>query len=321
MEQAKFYKDMDIDVYHSHKDIISKSMLGDFADCPARFKHKYIDGNVQPKSKSLRLGNAVHTLALEPELWQAGYHRLPTTYFDNEGTKKAFKNDIRMQVVQDQYEQAGYTVTKNEQKQWVVTPGEKAKVILSQAEYVQVEAMANSLAKNNFACSILKAPGYVESSIFFDYEVENPETGEIEIVKMRTRPDLMRNDSLLADLKIARSVEPDLFHKDAFYYHYPLCVAVAYAGYEALHGKQPDNYVFVTVEQAEPHLVECYESLMPMDEMTGLTYLDYGRQHLNALMQRYVVCRANNTWPGYQTKIGSMKIPGWAIRKFIEEGF
>lgn len=266
------------------------------------------------------MGNAVHTLALEPDLWESGYHVLPATYYDTEGKKKAFKNDIRMQVVQDQYQQAGYTIEKGEDKKWAAQAGVGAKVILTQSEYANVENMANSLAKNNFACSILQAPGYVESSIFFDYEVENPETGETEIVKMRTRPDLMRNDSLLADVKIAKNVKPDLFFKDSFYYHYDLCVAVAFAGYEALYGSEPDNYVFTAVEQKEPFLVECYESRLPMDDLSGLTYLDYGRAHLDALLKRYVVCRANNVWPSYQTKIGGMKVPYYQIRKFIEEG-
>lgn len=319
MEAPVFHKDMDIDVYHGHKDVISKSMLGDLDDCPARFKHKYIDGNIAEPTKSLRLGNAVHTLALEPELWKTGYHVLPATYYDDKGKKKPFRNDKRMQVVQDQYEQAGYTISKTETGLDFVA-GKGSKVILTQAENAQVEAMANSLAKNNFACSLLKSPGYVESSIFWDMEVENPETGEIEIVKMRCRPDLMRNDSLLADVKIANSVKPDFFFKDSHNFHYALSVAISFAGYEALYGKEPDNYVFVTVEQAEPHLVECYESMQPMEEMMGISYLDYGRAQLKSLLQKYVVCRANNEWPGYQTKIGTMGIPDWAMREFIEKG-
>lgn len=51
MDKAILHKDMGIDEYHSHKDIISKSMLSDFADCPARFKHSYIDGNDTKKNK------------------------------------------------------------------------------------------------------------------------------------------------------------------------------------------------------------------------------------------------------------------------------
>ena len=102
-EKAQFYKNMPIDEYHGHRDVLSKSGLGKFADCPARFKHLYLDGNEPPPTKSLRMGNAVHVLALEPELWKEGYHIMPSSYFNDKGEKKLWRNDSRMQVVQDQY--------------------------------------------------------------------------------------------------------------------------------------------------------------------------------------------------------------------------
>lgn len=321
MSEAKFYKDMDIDVYHGHKDIISKSMLGDFADCPARFKYKYIDGGEPKKSKSLRLGNAVHVLALEPELWKSSYHTLPETYYNTKGEKKKFQNRSSMQVVQDQYELAGYEVKREEGKDVEFVATEKSKVILTTEEFKNVELMANSLAKNNFACKLLKAPGYVESSIFWEDEFENTMTGEVEKINMRCRPDFMRNDGLIADLKIARTVNPEMFHKDAYNYHYDLSVALTFRGYEKLYNKPAENYVFICVEQTAPYIVECFESLLPMDPMTGLSYLEYGQAHLDHLIGRYLDCKGRNFWPGYQEKIGGMAIPGWAIKNYIERGF
>lgn len=326
---AEFFKDMDIDVYHAQTDVLSKSMLSKFADCPARYKHLFIDGGEQKKTKSLRLGNAVHVLALEPELWKAGYHVMPATYFNDKGEEKDWRNDARMQVVQDQYQAAGYEIVKEKGKgvEFKESPG--CKVILTLKEYEQVEQMSEALTKDTYALSLLKSPGYVESSIFWESEVEDPATGEVIIdpatgepliVKKRCRPDLLRNDSLLVDLKIARSVKPSLFHNDAFNLHYDLSVALSFEGFEALHQKEPDNYVFVAVEQEAPFIVECFESLEPMDDLTGLTYLDYGRMHLKKLMADFARCRAENVWPKYQKKIGGMKVPGWAIKQFIEKG-
>lgn len=311
---------MPIEEYHSKKDYLSKSMLGDFADCPARFKHMHID-NAQPKqTKSLRLGSAVHTLALEPELWQGGYHVLPATYYNKDGEEQPFRNDLRMDVVQDQYQAAGYEVFKDDDKKWQIKENEKSKVILTKKEFELVEKMANALAKDNYAVSILKASGFVESSIFFDYEIEDPLTGEIIKIPMRCRPDLTRNDSVLADVKIAQSVKPEFFNKSAYDYHYDLSVAISFAGYESYHGKPADNYVFVAVESVEPFLVECFESIKPMDELSGISYLDYGRAHLDALLRDYVQCKRENIWPGYQRKIGSMTVPHWALNKYIQKG-
>lgn len=319
--KPQFYKDMGITEYHAQTEYLSKSMLKEFADCPARFKYQYLDGGKGKESKSLRMGNAVHTLALEPELWKAGYHILPNTYFNDKGEEKAFKNDIRMQVVQDEYQAAGWVVEKcPKTKAWMAKESAGSKVIISKSEYETIERMANALAKDTYAVSLLKTPGYVESSIFFDMEVEDPETGEVVKVPMRCRPDKTGNDGLLVDLKIARSVKPGLYYNDAFNYLYHLSVAVSFAGYEALHGKPPEEYAFVCVESEQPHIVECFGSTKPMDELTGLSYLDYGRIHLNHLLQQYVVCKRTGVWPSYQRGIGNMEIPQWALRRFVDKG-
>jgi len=320
MTKPELHKDMSIEEYHAQREVVSKSMLGDFADCPARYKHKYIDNAPEVKTKSLRIGSAVHTLALEPEKWDAGYHVLPTTYYNDKGEEKAFRNDIRQQVVQDEYTAAGYDVFKDEDKQWQIKETPKSKLIISKTEHEQVEKMAEALAKNTLAYNILKAEGYVEASILFEAEFENEETGEMESVKMRCRPDLMRNDGLLVDLKTCRSAKPSLFWHDSHNLHYDLSVAISMLGYEKLYGKPADNYVFVGIESGEPHIVECYESMKPMDELTGLLYADFGRMHLNHIMGRFLACRAKNKWPGYQEEIGNMEVPQWALRQFIEKG-
>ena len=71
--------------------------------------------------------------------------------------------------------------------------------------------MANSLLKNSLALSLLKSDGYVEASIFWENE---------EGMKFRCRPDFMRNDGLLVDLKTAESVRPENFYKNANNFNY-----------------------------------------------------------------------------------------------------
>lgn len=316
---TQFLKDMPIDDYHDRKDVVSKSMLKDFADCPARYKHKYIDGGEQKKSASLRMGNAVHVLALEPELWKSGYHVLPTSYYNDKGQKQGFRNDIRMQVVQDEYIAAGYEIQEVDGKKQAV-PNSKSKIILTRSEYETIERMANALSKNYFACSLLKESGFVESSIFFDHEFTDPDTGESVSVPMRCRPDHMANNGVISDLKITKNAQPDLFYKDSWYYLYHLSVAITWLGYEAHFGKPPEEYIFITVEPDEPHIVECYGSLDPIEDLLGMTYKDFGTHHLNQIMSRFVKCQKENVWPSYQTKIGGMSVPSWVARKFITEG-
>lgn len=284
-------KNLRIEDYHNNREYLSKSMLSKIDDCPARFNYLFNEGGAPKATPSLRMGNAIHVLALEPKLWKSGYHVTPETYFDDKGKEKPWRNDKRMQVYKDEMEKAG------------------DKIMLSHDDYKTVETMANALAKNNFACSLLKPKGYVESSIFWKDE----ETG----LKLKCRPDLMRNDSLIVDLKMARSVKPAFFNKDAFNFRYDISVALTARGYKALYGKEPDNYVFLCIEPEAPHIIECFESYQPMDG-SGLSYKDIGEIRLSKLLDTYKKCKESGKWPAYQDKIGTMRAPHWAVKQIIE---
>lgn len=313
---------MPIQDYHAETAYKSKSMLCELADCPARYNYIYNQGGVKPKTKSLRLGNAVHVLALEPELWNAGYHVLPTTYFDDKGVQKEFRQDKRMQSYQDEMFAAGYDAVRDEETGKVkdFVPSAKAKTIITVKEKEIVERMAEAVLKHPTARALLGSPGYVESSIFWEVEEEDEETGVKRIIKKRCRPDDTKNNGLLLDIKTAASVKPEFFFKSASELHYDLSPALSFEGYTALHGKEPDNYVFIAVENVEPHLVEIYESTKPMEDMNGLSYLEYGQAHLNHLMKKLINCEASNIWPGYQDGIGTMRLPDWQVRKYFEKG-
>src|SRR5690242_17134894 len=75
---ARHFKDMPMEQYQAMTDYLSKSMLAVGADCWAKFHHEY-GGERQPKkaTKSLRLGTAVHTFALEPHLFDSLHYIMP----------------------------------------------------------------------------------------------------------------------------------------------------------------------------------------------------------------------------------------------------
>jgi len=285
---AVHHKSMPMDEYQGARDYLSKTMLGKFADCPARFKHYYIDGGEQESTPSLRLGCAVHTMALEPDKWRTDYHVLPQTYKNEKGEVKKWIHNESWKHVQEEILRAGN------------------KTVLKQDEIAQIEGMANALVRNPLAMSLLKAPGYVESSIFW----ENSQ-GQ----KLKCRPDLMRNDGLIVDLKTAKSVKPDVFFSDAYKFNYHLSAALTWEGYEALHGKEADNYIFLCIEPEPPYLISCFESVKPMSDLSGVSYLDYGRRELTRLLAEIKDCREKNVWPSYTDKIIPMRVPGWELKK------
>lgn len=298
---ATIHKSMPIEDYHAHKADSKSSLKILMDDCPARYRYKR-DNPVEMDSKSIRIGSTVHTLALEPEFLEKTYHFLPEFYFNDKGEKKPWRNDERMQVYKDEVEKSN------------------GRTMVNYNEFQDVRGMAKSLTDNPYALALLKSDGYVEASIFFDYEGEYiDENGEVHnfVIPLKCRPDSMRNDGLIVDLKTCRSAKPDIFFKDSVNMGYALSVAITCYGYEKLYGKLPDEYVFLAVESEAPYFVEAYNSFAPM-YMSGMSYYDYGNIILARLMQKLAICRITNTWPQYNGKITPMKAPQWAIKQAIE---
>lgn len=292
MSEAKFYPDMSIDEYHGHaKDmVLSKTMLKEIlppSGCPALFKWLYLDGGVDEKesTQSLNMGKAVHTLALEPELFEQTYFVLPEKYEDG---KKVVRNESHKKY-QELLEQAG------------------DKEIIREQDMENIKSMAKALTLNPFALSLLNAPGHIESSIFWTDE----ETG----LKLRCRPDFMRDDGLIVDLKMAQTARPDLFRKHAFDFAYDVSVALTCRGYEALYGKRPDNYVLLLVEPKKPHLIEAYDTFRSYE--MELSYLDGGELRLQQAMHLIQMGMETNNWPSYVGEIRPMEYPVYA-KKFLE---
>lgn len=305
---AELHKDMSITDYHARTDALSKTMIAK-ADCLARYKYHYIDGGEQKKTKSLRLGNAMHVMALEPELWKSSYHIMPETYHNTKGEEMPWKNDARMSVVQDQMAYAGYDLEIVKGKPTFIERP-TSKTILTRKEFENVEGMANALVKNPLALSLLRAEGYVEASIFWE------EDGQ----KFRCRPDFMQNSGLLVDLKTAQSVNPEIFMADAFKFKYALSAALTWRGYKALYDKEPDNYVFLCIEPEPPYLISCFEALQPISDVISMTYLEYGEKLLTKYVAKIQEAKSTNSWPAYQEKITGMRLPRWAEKQLIETG-
>lgn len=277
----------DIEEYHALGDIkkygddaiLSKSQLAEM-ECPAKFKYKYIDGGKDDEKDYLNVGNAVHTLALEPDLFHDRFYILP----------EGMRRDKRMKAYQDEIEAAG-----------------KRKMI-THNDFQDIEGMAKSLSSNRTALSLLDTSGKIEPSIFWNDE----ETG----VKLRCRPDFYRDDGLVVDLKTCNSAEPMKFFRDAFNFHYDMSVGMTCDGIKMLTGKMPDNYVFLVIEKKPPYIIEAYDSFRPWDkeDITKFTYYDAGQYRFRKMLEKFVECKKSGHWHGYQNKITPMSVPAYEMR-------
>lgn len=266
-------KELPMSEYQAATDYISKTMLSEGSDCWAKFKYKFVDGNYQnQETTSLRNGSAVHTLALEPEKFEAEYYVLPEDYDGRTKSGKAL-----MAEAQD-----------------------SKRTVLKYNDVKDVINMAKSIKDNPLGIGLLKSAGYVESSIFW----------EDDGVKFKCRPDLMRNDGLIVDIKTCRSANPRIFASDAWKFKYHLSVALTCRGYQALYGKMPEEYVFLCIESEAPHVISCFSSFQQTEYSESI--LDIGNRHLDKLIAEYKQCRDTDVWPAYQNIIKPLSLPSYA---------
>ena len=290
MMTAQIDTDLSIEDYHSDDIHISKTDLALMLECPAVYRHYQDNGKEEQDSTALVLGNALHTLALEPESFTDRFYVLPETYTNDKGEEKPMRCDKRMQAYQDCLDEAG------------------ERDVLKTSDYEGIAQMAQAIHDDVFANAILSKSGLIESSIFFEHNGRN----------MKCRPDFMTDDGLIVDIKTARSAKPQVFASDAFNRHYDMSVAITEMGYQQLYGQMPDNYVFIVVEKESPYLVSCFDCYGVMDDLTGLTYAGIGRDRTNKALEKLDWCEENNIWPGYVEKIEPMKAPNWAINQWAE---
>lgn len=288
--------DMPMEEYQARTDALSKSMISAM-DCPAKFKYEYIDNGKREEGDHFSIGTAVHTLALEPEQFEARFHILPAVYVNGKGETATFRKDPRMQIYKDELAKAG------------------DKTILDHADYIDVQSMAASLIANPTAVALLKRPGLIEPSIFWTDE----ETG----LQHKCRPDFLGDDGLVIDIKTGKSAKPSLFQKDAFELKYDLSVALTSRGVKALRGSI-ENYVFILIEKTAPFVVECYDAFRPWqdatEDMAAVSYHDVGAHRLDIYIARYRECLKTGVWPGYNGgKIMPMSVPSWAMKQLEKE--
>lgn len=270
---AIFHKDMSMETYQKSTDYLSKTMLSVGADCWAKFKYQFVDGNYESKdTPSLRIGSAVHTLALEPDKFAADYYILPEDY---DGRTKEGK------ILKAEADESGKTVLKFQ-------------------EIKDILGMAEAIKRHPLALGLLESPGYVESSIFWEQDG----------MKFKCRPDLMRNDGLIVDLKTCRTAHPRMFSRDAYNFKYDISVALTCRGYQALHGKMPEEYVFLCIETEAPYIISCFTSFSATEFSPSV--LEIGNRRLDRVLDDYRECAASGIWPEYQNIIAPLSLPSYA---------
>ena len=215
--------DLSLEDYH-HGPGISRSGLMEFKRSPYHYWYRYLNPDYKPETATLAqiLGNALHTLILEPNEFEKRYFVMPEL---NKTTKEGKE---RWQKIQSEL-------------------GNKE--TLSFNQYQTLQAMVESFQKHELANQFLEN-AEVEQSIYWT----DLDTG----VLCKCRPDILRCN-LIGDLKTAQDGSPRSFQYAAFNYGYYIQAAMIQEALMEIKDVQIKDFLFLVIEKSAPFALSIYQ--------------------------------------------------------------
>lgn len=179
----------------------------------------------------------------------------------------------------------------------------EGKIMLTQEQLDMARYMADSILEHPVAGSLFSG-GLAEKSFYW----KDPATGLL----CRVRPDYLRED-VLVDLKTTRSADAIEFAKSVANYRYFVQAPYYCDGVRETTGGAlaPDTMIFVGVEKTPPYLVNTFV----LDERA----IAQGRKEYRSNLKGLAECMRNDRWPGYDTTIKSIDLPGWYYHQKQQE--
>jgi hypothetical protein len=191
-------------------------------------------------SKSMNFGNAVHSAILENDLEDiVVMKKLDLRSNENKIIQKEFLKD------------------------------NKDKIILNEEEFEGLEKIIENVSKNKRAKNLLKELDEVEHSYY----------GEIDDVEVRIRPDGVKYNSHILDLKTTSDVSPMAFKRQIYNlsYHLQACFYSESLGYSC------KNFRFLVIGNKDPYDVEIYsmgETMIESGKMAWRSAFDQWKNYL-----------------------------------------
>ena len=214
------YSNMSNHDYHAGTGL-SKSGMDRLAISPEHYQSYLVEP--REETKAMRIGSALHKLALEPDTFALEFAVAPIV-------------DRRTKDGKAEY--AAFEVSS------------AGKVILAADEYALAEAMATSIRRRNLPSAAIGAPGEAETSFFW----KDPSLGTL----CKCRPDYLRDDGYIIDVKTTEDARLAHFERSAENYRYYVQAAFYIQGVEAVTDEKIKDFLFIVVEKSPPYAVACY---------------------------------------------------------------
>ena len=253
--QPGIYYDMSNHDYHRGAGI-SKSGLDWVEDNPSQLIWSQNAPRDEDALKALDYGTAVHTILLEPELFDSQFVVGPDHARRSNAEKEAW--------------------TKFEEEN-------KDRTILTANEYRKLMIMRDSVFAHPVASMIFEANGYNEASIFW----EDEETGEL----CRIRPDRvidLDGQPVIVDVKKVAGLDRFEQHAEEFRYH--VQDAMYSEGYKAHFGVKPLFWFLCVSDTVSAGKYEVEVVSLPAD------WKELGRDIFRENLNKYSHCRRENDW-------------------------
>lgn len=224
------------------------------------------------------------------------------------------------------------TLWSDVQAEWQANNGHRQ--VLTAEQFEQLRNMRDAIEAHPAASKLLKAAGEAELSAYWMQPITDPLTGEVIGEELcRVRPDYLRLDGIVVDLKTTedaseeefqRSIAKWAYHVQDDYYLRGISKARAHGVFEynVLTGEltpidfdlqEPRAFVFIAVEKSA-RVVDGQAMGVGVyrldDESRAL-----GRQQWKTDLARYTDCKNSGEWPGYSPKIRQIKLPAWQFTR------
>ena len=247
------------------------SVLKNMAKSPAHYAHAVKHGI--DDTQALKVGRALHTATLEPELFATRY-----AIWDG-GTRRGKDWDA-----------------------FEARATEEGKETLKLDEVLEIQVMAQAVRTHPEAAKLL-AGGVAEQSLL--WSVESPELGELKATQRAAKSRIDYRGPLGAvDLKSTRDASPEGFGRQAWTLGYLGQAAFYVDAIEAATGDVVPYWI-VAVEKSAPFVVQVYE--------VSPELLSFGRDHYRELLVKLAQCEAADRWPGYVDGVAPLTLPRWVL--------
>lgn len=256
--------------YHRHP-AVSKHGLDAFRKAPALYVHER--KTHKDPTPAMLFGSLYHTVILEPEKAEAEWMVMPEC-------------DRRTKDGKALWESA------------MLTLGNRRPI--KKDDMDKAHAMRAALQNHTTAWNAVnRERRHVEASLFWD----DPATA----VKCRARPDLIRNDGFIVDLKTCADASLDDFTRSAFNFGYHRQAAFYLDAWHHITGEKPKGFIFVAQEKEPPFLTAVYVASPAM--------IEAGRAEIAVDLARFRECQLADTWPGLPLTPQELNLPAWAMPK------